>query len=99
MHVSAAHAIVDIIVAAIAKTLGNCTVVSADDDLTAVPELFRHKFTKSSTTLSLFKGELQAVFFFLADFFGSERLAFDGAGRVSSMSSADSTSRLPTAAA
>jgi tRNA(fMet)-specific endonuclease VapC len=31
--------VVDIMVAAMAKTLGNCTVVSADGDLTAVPEL------------------------------------------------------------
>jgi len=31
--------VVDIMVAAIAKTLGKCTVVSADSDLTAVPEL------------------------------------------------------------
>ena len=30
---------VDIMIAAIAKTLGNCTVVSADSDLTAVPKL------------------------------------------------------------
>jgi tRNA(fMet)-specific endonuclease VapC len=29
--------VVDIMVAAIAKTLGNCTVISADSDLTAVP--------------------------------------------------------------
>jgi tRNA(fMet)-specific endonuclease VapC len=31
--------VVDMMVAAIAKTLGNCTVVSADGDLAAVPEL------------------------------------------------------------
>ncbi len=31
--------VVDIMVAAIAKTLGNCTVVSADGDLTAIPDL------------------------------------------------------------
>jgi hypothetical protein len=30
---------VDIMVAAIAKALGNCTVVSADGDLTQVPGL------------------------------------------------------------
>jgi predicted nucleic acid-binding protein len=29
----------DIMIAAIAKSLGNCTVVSADSDLTAVPGL------------------------------------------------------------
>jgi tRNA(fMet)-specific endonuclease VapC len=31
--------VVDIMIAAIAKTLGNCTVVSADSDLPAVPGL------------------------------------------------------------
>jgi tRNA(fMet)-specific endonuclease VapC len=30
---------IDIQIAAIARTLGNCTVVSADTDLTAVPGL------------------------------------------------------------
>lgn len=31
--------VVDMMIGAIAKTLGNCTVVSADSDLSAVPEL------------------------------------------------------------
>jgi tRNA(fMet)-specific endonuclease VapC len=31
--------VIDIMIAAIAKSLGNCTVVSADSDLTAVPDL------------------------------------------------------------
>ena len=30
---------IDVMIAAIAKTLGNCTVVSADGDLAAVPGL------------------------------------------------------------
>jgi tRNA(fMet)-specific endonuclease VapC len=31
--------VVDMMIAAIARTLGNCLVVSADSDLTAVPGL------------------------------------------------------------
>src|SRR5262249_44624925 len=53
-----------------------------------------------STVTECFSPRTHAVFFFrVVAFFGAGRPAFDDAGRVFVISSADSTSRLPVAAA